>query len=148
MNLTITEAIITNLRADTTLTGWLGGTTHIFRARKIAPADLPCVTLLVNNEASRGRVGYDHSKHRDSSPLIQLDVWVSATQGDFPQSDDDTDIIAARVDKDILLPESPLTAITGTSCWNRVTESSPQFEDDTEIWHDALRYAFNYTLQD
>ena len=143
MNTTVFQAILDNLQADTTLTGYLGGA-YIFRAKAVAPSQIPSVTLQTNNEKSDKRAGYNSSKHRDASPTIQIDVWVSDQHEGMPCTGEDADIIANRIDSTIL---NPTSQITGTYGWSKTTESQ-QHEDETGIWHNALRYTFQYTLTD
>ena len=146
MNTTVFQSILENLQADSTLTGYLGGA-YIFRAKAIAPSQIPSITLQTNNERSDPRSTYNVNKHRDANPTIQIDVWISDQHEGFPCTGEDADIIANRIDEVILNPITPSTPITGTFGWSKTTESQ-QHEDDPGIWHNALRYSFLYTLQD
>lgn len=137
------QAILDNLNKDSILTGYIGAN-HCYRARMVAPSQVPSITLMQNNEKSDCRPGYNSSKHRDSTPTIQIDVWVSSNDETFPSSGEDTDIIANRIDEVIL---NPVTPITGTFGWSKDTESQ-QHDNEVNIWHNALRYSFRYSAQD
>ena len=143
MIISVFQAILDNLNDDSILTGYIGAN-HCFRARMVAPAQIPSITLMQNNEKSDQRVGYNSSKHRDSTPTIQIDVWVSSNDETFPSSGEDADIIANRIDEVILNPTTP---ITGTFGWSKDTESQ-QHDNEVNIWHNALRFSFRTTLQD
>jgi len=139
----IFQAILDNLNKDSILTGYIGAN-HCYRARMVAPSIIPSVTLMQNNEKSDQRVGYNASKHRDSTPTIQIDVWVSSNDETFPCTGEDADLIANRIDEVILNPSTP---ITGTYGWSKDTESQ-QHDNEVNIWHNALRYSFSYNAQD
>jgi hypothetical protein len=145
MTVTIFGAVITKLNGDTTL-----ATTYaipFFRARTIKPADLPCGTLLVNNEKSSPRVGYNTTaKIRDNEPTIQIDLWCSAQSETFPCSGEDLDLVADRVDA-VLLDSTSSVSGSKEGTWRKTT-SSQQLENDTGIWHNALRYTFQYSTTD
>lgn len=143
MNTGLFASIIAALRADATLLTYLGGA-YVFRAKTIAPSQVPSVTVQTNNEKSDPRPGSINSGHRDAAPTIQVDIWISDLHEGFPCTGEDADTIANRIDEVIL---HPATAIAGTYGWSKTTESQ-QHEDDTGIWHNAIRYSFQYTLQD
>jgi hypothetical protein len=143
MNLTVFTAIIDKLQADTTLTGYLGGP-HILRAYSSAPAQIPSVTVMVNNGGSKHRPGAATTKRRDANPTVQIDVWVSSASEDFPSTGEDADEIANCIDSILMDASSPVTNTTG---WERTTESQ-QHEGSENIWHNALRYSFRYSMTD
>jgi hypothetical protein len=147
MKLDIFGAILTKLNGDATLQGLLGGTNRCFRARRILPEDCSCVTVKSTNESSSPRVGYAvYQKIRDQSALIQVDIWVSAQDETKPCTGEDTDEIETRIDA-ILLDAVTETSGTLQGSWQKTT-ASQQFEDDVRIWHNAIRYGFQYSLTD
>jgi len=112
-----------------------------------APAQIPAVTVMENNEKSIPRVGYIAGpKTRDNSPTVQIDVWVSSADESFPCTGEDADMIAERIDQLLLDASSPVTD-TRAGTWQK-TSSSQQHDEDTRIWHNALRYTFEYSLTD
>jgi hypothetical protein len=143
MNVTVFQAILDTLAADTTLTGYLGGA-YIFRARNVAPSQIPSITIQTNNESGKNRPGAAITKHRDANPTVQVDIWISSASEEFPCTGEDADLIANRIDSILLDASSP---VTGTGVWEKTTESQ-QYESDTQIWHSALRYSFQYSLFD
>lgn len=143
MRVEIFQAIIDKLEADTTLTGYLGGS-YIFRSKKVAPSQVPSITLLANNESSSHRPGAATTGRRDADPTLQVDIWVSSAGESFPCSGEDADMIANRIDETLLDASSP---VTGTAGWSKTTESQ-QNEDEPGIWHNAIRYSFSYSMTD
>ncbi len=147
MDSDIFGAILTKLNGDATLTGLLGSTGRCFRARRIKPADLPCVTISANAESSTPRVGYiAYDKVRDNATLIQVDIWVSSEDEDAPCTGEDADEIEMRIDA-LLLDASSAVAGTREGTWAKST-ASQTFEEDTRIWHNAIRYGFEYIIND
>ncbi len=143
---TIFQAILTKLNGDAILQGYFGSTSFAFRGKLLAPFSVPSITITENNEKSVPRVGYCTSKKRDNTPTIQVDVWVSSADESFPCTGEDADTIANRVDEILLDADTPTTGtLAGT--WQKTT-SSQQHEDDTRIWHNALRYSFQYSKTD
>jgi hypothetical protein len=56
------------------------------------------------------------------------------------------DLIANRIDEILLDADTPTTGtLAGT--WQKTT-SSQQHEQDERIWHNALRYSFQYSKTD
>lgn len=136
-------AILKKLKDDTTLTGYLGGASHISRAKSLAPAVLPAVTLRDSGESSRQRPCYARHKHRDNDSSVQIDVWVSSDATTFPSTGEDASKIANRIDEILL----SVPQVTNTSGWLKNSET-PMFEDDTRIFHVSSRYGFKYSLND
>lgn len=143
MIVSVFQGILDTLAADATLAGYLGGP-YIYRRKAGRPARTPAVTLVENTESSSRRAGYRASPVRDNAPTLQVDVWVSGAGDSFPCTGEDADLIANRID-DVLLAETPPAA--GTAGWERTT-TSQQYEDDTHLWHNALRYSFRYSVID
>jgi hypothetical protein len=137
------QAIVARLASDSALATSLGGA-HVYRRQAGRPAQAPSITLAENTESSTTRAGYRASKVRDSTSVLQVDVWVSESEGTFPCTGEDADLIAERIDEILLDATAP---ISGTRGWVKTT-ASQQFENDTCIWHNALRYAFRYSLTD
>ena len=147
MDSAIFGAILTKLNGDATLTALLGGSNRCFRARVIKPQECPCVTVRTTAESSGPRVGYvNYRKIRDQGVLIQVDVWVSAQDETVPCTGEDADEIEARIDAVLL---DAVTETTGTlqGSWQKNT-ASQIFEDDVRIWHNSIRYGFQYRLTD
>ena len=132
-------AIIDALKADATLQGYLGGQ-FVYRAKRISASDTPCITVKDAGETSRKRTCYIVHKNRDNAATVTVDVWVNKNSESFPSTGEDADTIANRVDVVLLM-----TQITGTRAWEKVS-SNPFFEDDTGLFHVALRYSFEYSL--
>jgi hypothetical protein len=139
------QAILDKLNADATLLTYLGGA-NCFRSKMTAPSQIPSVTLMENNESSTLRSGYNSSLKRDNSPTIQIDVWVSSTDESFPCTGEDADTISNRIDAVLLDARTPATG-TRAGTWKK-TSSTQQHELNPGIWHNALRYTFNYLKQD
>lgn len=145
MTVAILASIINSLSADATILSYLGGD-YVFRAKTTAPEQIPSITVKINNERSTPRPGYITTKKRDNYPTAQVDIWVSDAGDSFPHSGDDIDTIEGRIDE-ILLDASAPPAGTLAGTWEK--ESSTQdHEDETGIWHNALRYTFQYALSD
>lgn len=141
------QAILDKLNDDATLQAYFSTTFFAYRAKSYAPFVVPSITLMENNEKSKARVGYTTTaKIRDNSPTIQVDVWVSSADESFPCTGEDADLIANRIDELLLDADTPTTG-TMAGTWQK-TSSSQQFEDDTRIWHNALRYSFKYSKTD
>jgi hypothetical protein len=143
---TIFQAILDKLNSDTTLQGYFGSTSFAFRASMAAPFSVPSITLMENNEKSIPRTGYNTFKIRDNSPTIQIDVWVSSADESFPCTGEDADLIANRIDE-LLLNSSSVVPGTIEGSWQK-TSSSQQHEQDERVWHNALRYSFQYSKTD
>ena len=138
------QEILDKLNDDATLPGYFGSTFFAFRSRALAPSQLPLITLMENTEKSKTRAGYSGSKVRENAPTIQVDVWVSSADESFPCTGEDADLIAERIDEVLLDGTTP---VTGTTSWEKMG-SSQQHEDETAIWHNALRYTFRYSALD
>ena len=141
----IYAAILSKLNADSTLLGYLGGA-YCFRAKMTAPFRVPSVTLMENSEKSDPRCGYNAIKKRDNYPTLQVDVWVSSADEAFPCTGEDADTIANRIDAVLLDSTSAVTGTTEGS-WRKIS-SSQQYEPEERIWHNAIRYSFQYTITD
>lgn len=143
MKAAVFQAILTKLTSDATLVSRLGGAL-VYRRQTDRIGHIPSITISENTEASVPRVGYRTIRMRDNSPVLQVDIWVSGDDESSPNSGEDADLIAERVDELLLDASSP---VTGTQQWAR-TSSSQQFEDDVRVWHNALRYSFQYSITD
>lgn len=141
------QAILDKLNDDATLHAYFSTTFFAYRAKSYAPFVVPSITLMENNEKSKARVGYTTTaKIRDNSPTIQIDVWVCSADESFPCTGEDADLIAERIDQLLLNASSPTTG-TMAGTWQK-TSSSQQHEEDERIWHNALRYSFQYSTTD
>jgi hypothetical protein len=144
---TVYQAILDKLNDDATLQGYFGSTFFAFRAGPLTPLAVPSITLQENTEKSKPRVGYTTTaKTRDNSPTIQVDIWVSSGDESFPCTGEDTDLIAERIDELFLDATSEVTG-TKAGTWEKMG-SSQQHESDERIWHNALRYSFEYSITD
>jgi hypothetical protein len=139
MNLTVLAALWTLLDTDATLLALLGG--HVFLGWKADPRDIPCATITENNESSTPRPCYGAHHHRDSSPIVQIDIWVNRLGDVAPCTVEDVEAIVDRID--VLLFR---TGVTNTRGWRRVSSSGPTPEED--VLHKALRYEFAYSVSD
>jgi hypothetical protein len=99
-----------------------------------------------NNESSQPRVGYNTVKTRDNSPTIQIDVWVSSADESFPCTGEDCDLIANRIDE-LLLDSTAEVTGTRSGTWKKASASQQQ-DQETNIWHNALRFTFEYAKTD
>lgn len=155
MNATIYAGILSALNNDATLMTLLGktvGDNPCYRAQRLSAIVPPAITLRPNSEGSELFCGTDYAV---STPLtgaalatnnttIQLDIWVSSSQETVPNTGFDADAIADRVD--ILLLYNTPARVANTHGWQR-TSSSQQYEDDTGLWHNVLRYNFWYLIK-
>jgi hypothetical protein len=159
---TVFDAIITRLNSDATLMTLMGktvGDNPCYRAQRLSAITAPAVTLHENTEPSEMFPATDaiingsipNAFISTNSPVIQIDIWVSS-QGNFPTTGRDADAIANRIDI-ILFQDSTKrefydengNAICDTHGWRR-GGTSQQYEVDTSLWHNALRYQFSYYM--
>lgn len=141
MNSSVMQGILDALNGDALILQYLHGA-RVFRGWINQDTIIPCITVIENNENSKPRVGYFNSGHRDNTPGIQIDIWISKSQEGFPSTNDDLDVIAQRIDEFMFH-----TGVTNTHLWEKVS-TSEQFEPDTGLFHKALRYNFRYNLHD
>ena len=155
MNQTVFTAILARLNADATLMTLLGRTaadTPCYRAQRLSAISAPCVTLRANTESSDLFCGTDNAISTsltgallaENRASIQLDVWVSSSSSTMPCTGEDVDAIVNRID--ILLLYNSANWIANTHGWRRAS-SSQQYEEDTGLWHNALRYEFWYLIK-
>lgn len=156
------DAIILRLNSDSTLMALMGktvGDNPCYRAQRLSAITAPAVTLHENTDPNEMFPGTDaiiNGSIPDAfisteNPVIQLDIWVSS-QGNYPSTGKDADDIAARIDQ-ILYQDSTKrvfydengVAVCDTHGW-RKTSTSQQYEEDTSLWHNALRYQFSYHI--
>jgi hypothetical protein len=139
-----------------TLMGKSVGDNPCYRAQRLSAITAPAVTLHENTEGITLFPGVIAAESQPAgsaflstnTSVIQIDVWVSS-QGNYPTTGLDTDTIANRID--VLLCYDALNWIADpsganawdTHSWMRVS-SSQQYEEDTSLWHNALRYRFDY----
>lgn len=122
------------LKNDSTMQTLLGGE-YVYVAHVAQTNQIPCVTLLQNSETTKKRVGYQSSKERENSPVVQLDVWSN-------KSFLETINVANQID--VLLNDTGID-----SEWALVkVGDSDQFEPDTRLYHKTLRYGFVYKVDD
>jgi hypothetical protein len=139
MNPTVMAGLWTLLDTDGTLLALING--RVFLGWKTSAMAIPCVTISENNEASTPRPTYATSKHRDSSPVIQIDIWIDRTDETAPNTIEDVEAIVERIDT-LLFG----TGVANTHSWRRVSSSGPTPEDN--YFHKALRYEFGYSVTD
>lgn len=142
MNPTVFAAVLDLLRDNTDLQALLGGP-YVYRSHGVTPAHIPSITLLENNESSKLRPGYNSSRKRDSTPTLQVDIWIDTNQEDPPCTGEDADLIAETIDELLFAPD----AVPGTYGWNR-NSSTTQNDADIGGIHIARRYSFGYSVTD
>ncbi|MDD1728680.1 MAG: hypothetical protein LUQ50_06380 [Methanospirillum sp.] len=142
MNPTVFSAVLGTLRDNADLQALLGGP-YVYRAYGVTPAHIPSITLLENNESSKLRAGYNSFRNRDSSPTLQVDIWINTDKEDSPCTGEDADMIAEKIDEILFAPD----AVAGTYGWTRNSRST---QNDTDIGgiHIAIRYLFGYVVTD
>jgi hypothetical protein len=152
MNPTIFSEIITRLNADTTLMTLMGktvGDNPCYRAQRLSAIVPPAITLRANTESGDLYCGTDYvvstpvtgAALAQNRATIQVDIWVSSSNSSVPSTGFDTDAIANQVDI-LLLYNTP--AHTGNTHGWRKVGSSQQYEDETGLWHNVIRYEFWY----
>jgi hypothetical protein len=139
MNPTVMTSLWTLLDTDSTLLALLAG--RVFLGWKTDEMDIPCATIAENNESSTPRVCYGANYHRDSSPTVQIDIWIERTRETAPNSVEDVEAIVTRIDWLLFR-----TGVTNTRGWRRVSSSGPTPEGN--LFHKALRYEFQYSVTD
>jgi hypothetical protein len=137
MNPTLMAGTISSLENDATLRGYIG-TGNVFRARRAAPEQIPSVTVKSGTEQSKNQCGAIITRRRNSSSIVQIDIWVSSEGSEFPCTGEDADLIQVRVEEVLL---NPLAPVTGTRAWEKITESQQEGEG---LWHNVIRFAFDY----
>ncbi|TRZ79561.1 hypothetical protein D4R86_05705 [bacterium] len=143
MKTSIFQEILDVLNDNATISGYLGGE-FCFRAKMEAPAQIPSITLQETSDKSEPQTCYIAHPTRDNSSIIQIDVWISGNDTDFPNCGEDADTIANEVDKILVGSEVSGTRI-GT--WKKIS-STQQHESNVNVWHNAVRYKFDYTIED
>ena len=149
----IFDAIVARLNGDATLMSLLGknpGDNPCYRAQRLSAITAPSVTLHENTENSALFPGTDitieetipSSFIATNTVTIQIDIWVSSQAG-TPSTGRDADAIANRID--VLLFQNTPNWIQYTHGWRRGS-SSQQYEEATSLWHNALRYSFEYHI--
>lgn len=134
MTTAIIKAVRDTLVADGTLTTLLGGN-YIYMTEIMQANQFPSITLRLNSEGSKKRVGYFAIKKRDNTPILQCDIWSKSSRYQTYQ-------IADVVDE-ILVSDS----VSGTRSWTKIIDGD-MYESDTKIYHKPLRYSFEYTITD
>jgi len=144
----IFKNLIEKLQNDAILLSYLGGP-YVFRAKKIAPAKLPSVTVRETSESRQMRPCYTSIKASIPytilvmcNPSIEISVWVNSEHTGFPQTGEDVDIIASRI-SDLLLDSTEF--VVGTHGWRQIGQSQ-MHEDDKSIWHNVVRFSFEYHI--
>jgi len=146
VNADVLEALRNLLNNDTILKGadYLGGVDHVWIGWRTEAMELPCVTVTENNETSKPRTGYKFSGNRDSSPTIQIDIWVNTLTETGPNDPSGVERIATRIDQLLFGTETE-----DTSGWTRVSSSPPMPDPDApRELHKALRYGLTYEEKD
>jgi hypothetical protein len=136
---TVKAAIRTALNNDATLVGLIGAS-RVWLGWKTERRVCPCVTIISGSEGSTARPGYNSSGHRDMSPSVQIDVWITRGE-DFPCTDEDCELIAQAIDTLLFK-----TGVANTHGWARVSTSGPVPDDN--MLHMGLRYVFAYSVTD
>lgn len=147
MKSSIYDGIIAKLGADAVLVAMLrNDSSRIFRFSRIAPAKIPSVTVHETGERDDPFPGGEaswsvpHAIVWESTPSVQIDVWVSWADDSPPNLPEDADAIAHRV-KVVLM--NPRNYVTDTHGWERV--GGGQVPDiSTQIWHNSLHFIFRY----
>lgn len=136
MNPTVMAAIITALKADTTLTSLLGGQ-YIYPGFLSQGYQAPCVTVIESTESSNKRVGYTHYKHRNSTAVIQVDALVSGG------SSANADAVMARVEETLIAD-----TVDDTHGWEKIGTGVPEYDALMKCFHVMARFRFEYNLTD
>ena len=134
MTTEIFESVRNTLLANGDLISLLGGE-YVLAAELMDGYHYPAVTLRLGNEGGVPRTGYIVNKKRDMTPTIQCDLWSK-------KSKRETYLLAAITDMVFLS-----WAVPETRCWKKVSDSD-QYEKDTNIYHKATRFGFEYTITD
>lgn len=122
------------LKADATILSLLGGD-YVYVTHKSTVNQIPCITLIQNNENSKKRVSYDVFKVRENRAVIQIDVWSKLSYLEVIT-------IANRIDE--LLVSNTVSDTWG---WEKISDSD-QFETENRIYHKSIRYEFLYKITD
>ena len=122
------------LKNDSTIQTLLGGE-YVYVAHVSQTNQIPSITLTGSTERCKKRPGYNTDLHRDNESVVQVDVWSK-------KSVLETLNIANRCDT-ILVTDS----VGGTYGWQKISDSDI-FEDDTRLYHKAMRYSFGYVIDD
>jgi hypothetical protein len=147
----IFDAIVKKANDDTLLQGLLKGTKRCFRYMRLSPEQLPAVTFKEQGETSKLQPCVEacyaagNAIIRVNAPLLQVDVWVNSQSSTAPNTAEDADAIANRLCEIYLDARSFVTTESGkdTHGWQQVS-STQMLEPDTLIWHNALRFTFEY----
>lgn len=157
-------AILDRLNNDATLMALLGktvGDAACFRAQRKAPISTPSVTMRMAPEPSELFCGTDYAISTPVTnallatnyPTVQFDIWVSSESSTTPNNGQNADAIEARID--ILLRlntpgwkyyDSGGNLLFRTHGWRKIT-TTQQYEDDTSLWHNVVRYEFWYLIK-
>lgn len=135
MSKLVMKAVIDALKGDSSLTTLLGSANNITMTHISQTGSFPGVTVIQNTESAKKRVGYNAVKTRDQYPTIQIDCWTKKSLQEAYQIADLVDILCVGDN------------ISGTRCWQKVSDSD-QFEEDVHVFHKALRYSYEYTITD
>ena len=157
-------AILDRLNNDAALMALLGktvGDAACFRAQRKAPISTPSVTMRIAPEPSELFCGTDYAISTPVTnallatnyPTIQLDIWVSSESSTTPNTGQDADAIEAQIDLLLRLNtpgwkyyDSGGNLLFRTHGWRKIT-TSQQYEDDTSLWHNVVRYEFWYLIK-
>jgi len=148
------EPIFTKLRADASLLALLGSPsdpkTAIFRWKRLAKIVTPSVTIKRMGGPKNPFPGTDAapslkgSIYSMPSVIIQVDIWASSDSDTSPNTGEDVDLIEQRLDWNFIY--DTLHVVVGTFGWKGIT-SSQQYEEDTRLWHNTVRYGFEYLIR-
>ena len=159
----VMDAIVYRLDNDAALKALMGksvGDHTVYRAQRQVQIKAPSITVRVDIERSTlfpGEIQNNlvpNTIISEEEPTIQVDVWVSSNSSTTPMTGEDADAITQRVD--VLLFYDALNWVYGTDpttgartwdthAWSRVSFTQ-QYEEQTNLWHNAMRYSFNYHL--
>jgi hypothetical protein len=132
---------IDKLSSDLILQGYIG-VDNVFKAGRAAPEQIPSITVRSNNESSKSQNGAIHTRRRDATGMIQIDIWIPSDGEEFPCQSEDADMIQLRVEEVLMNPLSP---VTGTGTWEKISESQQEGEG---LWHNVVRFHLAYSLID
>jgi hypothetical protein len=145
---TIFNVLIYKLQTDPTLLSYLGGP-YVFRAKRLAPTQIPSITVHETSERRKLRTGFNSIKEDIPNTIltfctstIEISVWVSSMHTGFPQTGADTDLISSRI-SELLLDST--SYVTGTHGWQQISHTQMP-EDEKNLWHNVLRFSFDYHI--
>ena len=148
MKRVIFNALIYKLKTNPQILEWLGGP-FVFRAGRLAPTQIPSITVRSSGERRHMRPCFTSIKTSIPntiltmcSPSVEISIWVSSAHTGFPQTGEDADEIADYI-SELLLDSTQY--VTGTHAWNQIS-TTQQIEETKNLWHNVLRFSLDYHI--